>query len=300
MGKLSDGTNGDLVSRRFYVYEHWRPDQNVCFYVGKGSKQRAYNFHRRREGSINHLRIVSELKILGFSPEVRFVQLGLSEVEAFDLEIERIRFWKAQGVVLANMTDGGDGVAGRKLSAEAVQKLKNRIFTEEHRRKISEAKKDVAQSPDHIAKASAARRGKKHPRASVEARSALMRGRKRPPEVGAKISAALKGKPNFKNRGLIPWCKGKHLSQETKDKMSAARRGRKRGPMSLVQKEKIRHSLLGRSNLALKGKHLSEEHRQKLVDAWVIRRARVHDDQVGERSPQKVQQSQRRHSSSRT
>ena len=25
----------------FYVYEHWRPDKNVCFYVGKGKGKRA-------------------------------------------------------------------------------------------------------------------------------------------------------------------------------------------------------------------------------------------------------------------
>lgn len=28
----------------FYVYEHWRPDKDVCFYVGKGSKGRARTF----------------------------------------------------------------------------------------------------------------------------------------------------------------------------------------------------------------------------------------------------------------
>ena len=27
---------------QFYVYEHWRRDTRVCFYVGKGSGPRAY------------------------------------------------------------------------------------------------------------------------------------------------------------------------------------------------------------------------------------------------------------------
>ena len=28
-------------SANYYVYEHWRPDKDVCFYVGKGKGGRA-------------------------------------------------------------------------------------------------------------------------------------------------------------------------------------------------------------------------------------------------------------------
>lgn len=31
----------------FYVYEHWRPDTGVCFYVGKGKEKRAWDMKRR-------------------------------------------------------------------------------------------------------------------------------------------------------------------------------------------------------------------------------------------------------------
>jgi hypothetical protein len=31
-----------MTAKKFYVYEHWRPDKDVCFYVGKGHGRRAY------------------------------------------------------------------------------------------------------------------------------------------------------------------------------------------------------------------------------------------------------------------
>ena len=37
---------------RFYVYEHWRPDRDECFYVGKGKGGRAnvmYGRNRHHE-----------------------------------------------------------------------------------------------------------------------------------------------------------------------------------------------------------------------------------------------------------
>ena len=35
---LKKKTNNGLEI--FYVYEHWRPDKSVCFYVGKGCEDR--------------------------------------------------------------------------------------------------------------------------------------------------------------------------------------------------------------------------------------------------------------------
>lgn len=50
----------------FYVYEHWRPDKNVCFYVGKGKRNRAWHmFHRSRW----HRSITSKLTALGLALE---------------------------------------------------------------------------------------------------------------------------------------------------------------------------------------------------------------------------------------
>jgi hypothetical protein len=266
----------------FYVYEHWRPDKAVCFYVGKGKGARAHCLNRRENK--RHVAIVKKLRKMKLEVEIRIISSGLSEAAAFVLEVERIAFHRASNQrELVNLTDGGDGAAGRRMSTESIQKLKTRFFTQEHRRRISEAKKGKAQSPEHAASAALARsKSKKSP--SPETRKAMsdaLRGKPRSDEVKAKISAALKGKSNVSAIGREPWCKGKHLSDETRRKMSESRRGKKRGPMSLVQRKKIGQSLRGRSNVSLKGKPLSTEHRMKLVEAWQRRRARDEQTSAG-------------------
>lgn len=104
-----------------YVYEHWRPDKGVCFYVGKGEKRRAYSM--RHEGRNRyHVAIQEKLKRMGLSVEVRIILDGLSSDEAFEFEIERISFWKSQGIRLTNRTSGGDG--SRDHSPETIELMR--------------------------------------------------------------------------------------------------------------------------------------------------------------------------------
>ena len=126
-----------MSTKKFYVYEHWRPDRGECFYVGKGSGCRANVMTGRR--SAHHLAIQGKLSRLGLCIEVRIVQSGLSNEEANDLEMDRIEFWRNDGADLVNHTDGGDGQRGRKQSVET-------------RLKISNALKGRKLSPEHIAK----------------------------------------------------------------------------------------------------------------------------------------------------
>jgi hypothetical protein len=98
-----------MSAKLFYVYEHWRTDRDECFYVGKGKGNRAYNLKSRNK---HHKAIMAKLSREGFAMEVRIVQSGLSEQDAFLLEIERINFWRESGVDLANMTNGGEGASG--------------------------------------------------------------------------------------------------------------------------------------------------------------------------------------------
>ena len=88
---------------QFYVYEHWRRDTRVCFYVGKGSGPRAYVMRARNP---HHTAI--QIK-LGGSVEVRFVARDLTHEDACKLEMERIAHWRALGVALANYSAGGEG-----------------------------------------------------------------------------------------------------------------------------------------------------------------------------------------------
>jgi hypothetical protein len=92
------------MSFTFYVYEHWRLDKDECFYVGKGKNKRAYSANRNQHWK----NIVAKLEREGSAWEVRIVASGLTEEQAFNIEIERIEFWKSK-VDLSNKTGGGAG-----------------------------------------------------------------------------------------------------------------------------------------------------------------------------------------------
>lgn len=128
---------------KFYVYEHWRLDRDECFYVGKGHGKRAYDMRHRNQ---HHKAIQSKVLRLGAAIEVRIVSFGLTEQEAFALEIERIEFWVTAGIDLANHTKGGNGTAGYKftdLQKKNLSRAVKKYFQSgENRQKTSEATKN--------------------------------------------------------------------------------------------------------------------------------------------------------------
>ena len=179
----------------FYVYEHWRPDLDLCFWVGKGNGDRAYRFRR----NFHYNNVVKKLARAGLCVEVRLVRGEMAEDAALELERKRIAFWRSAGVALTNYTDGGEGVSGLKHSdatrAMIREKRKNQKIrhSPETRAKIGRAN-------------SVALAGRKNP-----GHGDKMRGRKHTQEHRNNISAGLMG----------------HIfSAETKAKISAAHRGR--------------------------------------------------------------------------
>jgi len=163
------------TSNTYYVYEHWRLDRDECFYVGKGQGGRAYVMKNRNR---HHAAIQAKVAREGSAIEVRIVATCLIEQEAFDLECERIRFWRNAGIDLANMTDGGEGPSGLRHS-EKTKKLwseqrKRRPVSEEGRIKRSVTMKGRPKSKEHAANAGRAgglaRKGIVWSKESIEAR----------------------------------------------------------------------------------------------------------------------------------
>jgi hypothetical protein len=111
---------GISIPEGFYTYLWFRAD-STPYYVGKGNGKRAYVNH----GHSFH-RPVSRARI--------FVQYWESEEKALEIEAWYIAFYgridKGTGC-LRNLTDGGENPPGNK----GVK------FSEEHKRKISEAQK---------------------------------------------------------------------------------------------------------------------------------------------------------------
>ncbi len=139
-------------NRRFYVYEHIRKDNNSCFYVGKGSGDRAYNLDR---GNF-HDGVRDEYGCI-----VKIIKDGLTEEEAFKLERERIEDYVitfgygipidgyrdfSNNKYLTNFTWGGEGTSGYKLSEESKQKLreinKGKRYSDETKKKQSNFQKE--------------------------------------------------------------------------------------------------------------------------------------------------------------
>ncbi|MDE2104494.1 MAG: GIY-YIG nuclease family protein [Patescibacteria group bacterium] len=202
----------DLVNgSNYYVYEHWRPDRDECFYVGKGRGNRANVLYGR---NTHHTAIQLKLSRLGLCVEIRLVATELTESMAFELERERIAFWRANGNDLANFTDGGEGGSNpRPETRELMRKAKlGRKLSDEHKAKIGEASRRVAQDPEYRAKLGEAISAA-CARPEVKAkRSASQKKRVRTKEHYEKVSAALTGRK---------------LSPEHAEKARNASKGRK-------------------------------------------------------------------------
>lgn len=111
---------------------------------------------------------MKKLERTGFAYEVCIVACGLSEKDAFDIEIERISFWKDR-VDLSNILDGGNGgpvfkgkehpMFGRRRP-DLAEKNKSRIWTEEAKAKIAEKLSGFSHSAETREKMSQSKIGK--------------------------------------------------------------------------------------------------------------------------------------------
>lgn len=129
------------------MYIHRKRDSHKIFYVGIGSKKRAYDFYRSRN------KVWSGIVRRTGEPFVEIVFSGLTWEQACRKEMRLI---KLLGRVdnktgqLCNLTDGGDGTKGWIPTFEYRQQLSKRSSGEyspskrpENRVKISEATKKL-------------------------------------------------------------------------------------------------------------------------------------------------------------
>jgi hypothetical protein len=172
----------------FYVYEHWRPDTGLPFYVGKGARNRANAMVPR---SRHHNNIVNKIKQLGLIIEVRKIFTHLDEATSLDLERATISYWRSHGIKLINSTDGGDGTSGYRCSvdqkAQRSLAAKERWKRPEYRANVTAASKAAVSRPEVRAKMLAA---KNNP-ATKASTSAFMKARWGSPDVREKWLAAI-------------------------------------------------------------------------------------------------------------
>lgn len=105
-----------------YVYRHIRLDTNMPFYIGIGTGYRANQWHKRNK---YWTRIANK-----HGYEIEILMTGLTWEEACAKEIEFIALYgrKDNGTgILANLTDGGDGVLGFRQTEKAKRLASERM-----------------------------------------------------------------------------------------------------------------------------------------------------------------------------
>lgn len=201
--------DGLISQKNCYVYVLFRADGSP-FYVGKGKRNRIngtlYSSLRSGRGKNSYKdRIISQMISRGVDvPRVK-VASSVSEAAAFDIERALIAaIGRIPNGPLVNLTDGGEGWSGRRLS-------------EAH--KIAFRRPVLKHSPESIERMRKASLGKKGTRV----------GKKNSPEHNAAISAANLGKDRRN---------GRPTSDETKAKLSMIFKGRKPSPQTIAARRK--------------------------------------------------------------
>ena len=103
----------------YYVYEYLRTD-NTPYYIGKGHSDRAW---AKGKGEVYPPVDISKIII---------IEHNLSEVGSLAIERRLIKWYGRKDLsagILRNKTDGGDGVSGRKVSKETIDKASIWIST---------------------------------------------------------------------------------------------------------------------------------------------------------------------------
>ena len=160
------------------MYAYLRTD-NSPYYIGKGSNK------RYKESHGGHIAVPKD------KSRIVFLESNLTEIGAFALERRYIYWYGRKDIetgILRNLTDGGDGHSGFKLS-------------EEGRKKRSLAHTGKKKSIEHRRNISLARMGKHHSEESKmkisigqSGANGHFYGKSHSEEVKRKISASAKGK----------------------------------------------------------------------------------------------------------
>lgn len=112
-----------MTDKKFYVYVYVDPVTDTPFYIGKGTKNRAWDHLRdSRYPYMNdpkHCKIRSMYES-GVVPKVIIAYKNLTEEEAFQKESSLISHYgrRDHGGVLLNMTDGGEGNTGLRYCSD--------------------------------------------------------------------------------------------------------------------------------------------------------------------------------------
>jgi hypothetical protein len=229
---------------RFLIYGLIDPRNGELRYIGKSSSgRRRIRSHLWPTEFALKTRLVAWIKNLlreGLVYDSVIIQTFITGECLGEAERYWIAHFRAAGSRLVNLTDGGEGFPGLKI-------------TDETRKKMSESAKKRKASPETCAKISAGNKG-----------------RVKSPEEIARLTQSLRGRkfsPEAKRR-----MKGGVLAESTKRQIAAALTGR---TASDATKQKMRQSAQTRRDCPWSGYHLNRD--EKHNERQRVRRQRNRD-----------------------
>ena len=138
----------------YYIYIHRRKTDNSVFYIGIGNKKRPYDKCNRNPHWHN---INNKHGLI-----VEIISDDVTKNEACEIEKFIIKNYGIEN--LSNMTEGGDGFIGFKLSDESRLKMsiakKGAPLSEEHKKNVSIANKGKVRSKESLKNMSEAQKGR--------------------------------------------------------------------------------------------------------------------------------------------
>lgn len=209
-----------MSSKIFYVYK-LKTNDDITIYIGKGSGNRLHkhlqiargNSKNREKNPKLYNKISSVIKNGGYvKPEIIFE--SVDEQECFDKEKILINEIGLEN--LCNLSEGGEGgTSGLKSE-----------FSEDHKRKISEAKKEYWSNISDNKRKEISDKISKSVSKSLMGHESYWKGKKLPEETKRKMSEAKKGKKFSKEhrRKISEALKGRKLSKTHKENISKSQK----------------------------------------------------------------------------
>lgn len=185
----------------YYTYVYFDVQRQEPFYVGKGKNARAWD-HLKSEKRSEFIHRLRKMIRNSNNPRIS-IYAGFDNELSSLVEMELISKYGRKDLGLGpllNLTDGGEGAAGRKAS-------------DAHRANMSKAKKGQKYSEEASKNYRAASIGRTYTAERNAKVSASLMGHSVSDEARAKIGAKTKARPN----GML----GKKQSEETKAKIRA-------------------------------------------------------------------------------
>lgn len=232
------------------------------FYIGVGKDEKCGRYPRAYSDQSRNKHWHSIVKKTDYRVDILMEYLEYREAEEKEKEFIAIygRVNNKNGI-LCNLTDGGGGTlgvplsesqkknlskffTGRKLSESHLQKMRDYVFTEEHRNNLKKSLKGRVVTQETKNKISKTNKGhiitqEQIEKMKISRRKSFELNGKKPHSEETKKKIAIANTNRIvsqeSKRKISEFNKGKVLSEETKLKMSKAKKGEKKNPDS-VQK----------------------------------------------------------------